>query len=94
MKTTVTRSQKKPAAPLPAGPTHAEIRARAEALWLERGCPHGTDDSIWLEAERQLRQGAKGAMGGLKREQFGSDRLMSELDDLYPSQSGRETTSL
>lgn len=32
-----------------------EIEARAEQIWRQRSCPQGNDESIWLEAERQLR---------------------------------------
>ena len=40
MKTSVTRSQKKPAASVWSGPTHQEVTARAEAIWLGQGLPH------------------------------------------------------
>jgi Protein of unknown function (DUF2934) len=95
MKTTTdTRSQRKTTAPFGSGPAHQEIAARAEAIWLERGCPQGANDEIWLEAERQLRRGAGVALGGLRREGFKSDSVLADLDELYPSPSGRETTSL
>jgi hypothetical protein len=35
-------------------PTTAEIAERAYHLWLERGCPEGSDEQNWLEAEREL----------------------------------------
>jgi hypothetical protein len=35
-------------------PTHEEIAERAHALWIERGCPNGSDEANWLEAEREL----------------------------------------
>jgi hypothetical protein len=35
-------------------PAHAEISERAASIWQERGQPHGQDDEIWLEAEKQL----------------------------------------
>jgi hypothetical protein len=38
-------------------PTHAEITARARALWEAKGRPGGQDDAIWLEAEAQLKKG-------------------------------------
>lgn len=37
----------------------AEISARAERLWHERGCPTGQDDVIWLEAESLLQAEAE-----------------------------------
>jgi hypothetical protein len=101
MKTKVTRSQKKPEVPSGFHPTHGEISARAQALWLQKGCPQGADEEIWLEAERHLRLGAagrlgdgKGALSGLRPGGFRSDSMMSELDQLYPSAAGKATTSL
>lgn len=38
-------------------PTHNEIALQAHELWQDRGCPHGSDTEIWLEAERQLTGG-------------------------------------
>lgn len=35
-------------------PTHDEIARKAYQLWQERGCLHGTDTEIWLEAEHAL----------------------------------------
>jgi hypothetical protein len=42
----------------PAQPTEAEIADRAYQLWMERGCPEGTDQQDWLEAERELQGSA------------------------------------
>jgi hypothetical protein len=41
-----------------AGPTQAEIAARAHQLWLEEGQPHGSDERHWLQAEQELRAAA------------------------------------
>jgi hypothetical protein len=35
--------------------THAQIAERAESIWQQRGCPTGEDESIWYEAEAQLK---------------------------------------
>jgi hypothetical protein len=35
-------------------PSHADIAARAYALWQEEGCQDGRDVEYWLRAERQL----------------------------------------
>jgi Protein of unknown function (DUF2934) len=35
-------------------PTQEEIRQRAYALYLERGCIHGWDKDDWLQAEGEL----------------------------------------
>ena len=39
-------------------PTHEDIAQKAYSLWQERGSLHGTDQEIWLEAERALREPA------------------------------------
>jgi len=36
--------------------THDQIADRAKEVWQQRGCPHGQDEYIWHEAERQLMQ--------------------------------------
>jgi hypothetical protein len=33
---------------------HDRIAMRAYEKWLQRGCPHGTDQQDWLEAEAEL----------------------------------------
>jgi hypothetical protein len=35
-------------------PTHNEIAERAHERWLQRGCPSGSNEEDWLEAEREL----------------------------------------
>ncbi len=37
------------------GVTREQISRRAEELWRQRNCPSGEDESIWLEAESQLK---------------------------------------
>jgi hypothetical protein len=37
------------------GPDIEEIKKRAHELWMERGCPHGSADEDWHQAERELR---------------------------------------
>jgi hypothetical protein len=39
-----------PAAPMP----HEQIAMRAYEKWCQRGCPHGSDQLDWYEAEREL----------------------------------------
>ena len=43
-----------PIHPHPAAPLHEVIAALAYELWLQHGRPDNRDESIWLEAERQL----------------------------------------
>jgi hypothetical protein len=38
----------------PVHPTTEQIAQRAYFIWLERGCPHGTDEQNWADAEREL----------------------------------------
>ena len=37
------------------GPSHDKIAALAYQLWLDRGCPVGSPEQDWLQAEDQLR---------------------------------------
>ena len=37
-------------------PEPEQIEALAYQLWLERGCPNGSDQQDWFQAEDQLRQ--------------------------------------
>ena len=37
------------------GPAHEEIAALAYSLWQARGCPEGTPEEDWLNAERTLK---------------------------------------
>lgn len=84
-------------------PTHLEIAAEAEVLWRQRGCPHGVDNEIWLEAERQLRNvprlakdeaDAIALADPLSRLNKASDDVMGELEELFPSRTGKSETSL
>jgi hypothetical protein len=83
-------------------PTHEEITKHAEGLWLQKGRPESCDEQIWLEAERQLsgapviRKG-KGDLAAslpLSHLDLNTDEVMSELGELFPAPSGKETTSL
>lgn len=38
-------------------PTPEQIKERARLIWEESGRPEGSDERIWLEAERQLAAG-------------------------------------
>jgi hypothetical protein len=37
------------------GPDIEKIKAHAYELWMERGCPHGSSDEDWHQAEREPR---------------------------------------
>jgi hypothetical protein len=39
-------------------PTHDEIAERAHQRWLQNGCPNGSQEKDWLEAERELHDAA------------------------------------
>lgn len=38
---------------------HHEIATRAYDIWVRNGCPHGTADADWYQAERELRAEAE-----------------------------------
>ncbi len=74
-------------------PTHAEISARAQALWRQMGCPDFRDEEIWLEAERELKRSPLPPQVDSSDE--GPEERMEELEASYPDPSTRkETTSL
>jgi hypothetical protein len=37
-------------------PTRAQIAARAHELWTARGCPQGSSEQDWLQAEADLKR--------------------------------------
>lgn len=37
-------------------PQHNEIAARAYELWVQRGCPDGSPQDDWCQAEEELRR--------------------------------------
>ncbi len=39
-------------------PSHNEIAERAHQRWLQNGCPDGSHEEDWLEAERELHDAA------------------------------------
>lgn len=85
-------------------PSHEEIAVRAEALWREMGCPRGCDKHIWLAAERRLHgqlrfereeRDRKALLDQLSLiNNVKMENVMEKLEELYPGQSGKETTSL
>jgi len=55
----LTREKEPPAKSVPAknrpAATHEQIAERARAIWQQRGCPSGEDETIWYAAESQLK---------------------------------------
>jgi len=45
-----------PAESVATPPTHEQIAALAKILWAERGCPEGSPEVDWFQAEQQLRK--------------------------------------
>ena len=39
---------------LPTGPSHSDIAALAYQIWSDRGCPIGSPDEDWFQAEKEL----------------------------------------
>jgi hypothetical protein len=56
--TTAIGDMPNPVKNLESEPSHDEIARRAYQLYQARGCEHGRDWDDWLQAERELRQGA------------------------------------
>jgi len=46
------------------------------------------DEQTWLDAERRL------IRAGRRRGTFTSEKVMGELENLFPSDHGKETTSI
>jgi len=63
-------------------PEHRSIGELAYLLWQARGCPPGTAEKDWLEAEKQLSE----ALGGRPPNDAG--RLAEETDRL-PEEAAR-----
>lgn len=102
LKATVSAQLPSPLANAGLNPSHANIAARAAALWREKGSPQGRDEEMWLEAERQLgaelRQRIERDEIVLADPRFAFNRdsndLMEELNERFPGQTGKEPTSL
>jgi hypothetical protein len=47
----------KPSTPTTTGPQvpHDKIAMRAYEKWVKKGCPQGTDQQDWMEAEAELK---------------------------------------
>ncbi len=55
-------------------PEHRSIGELAYSLWQARGCPEGTAEQDWLDAEKQLRSASTA-----------SDTLDSSLQETFPA---------
>ena len=60
-------------------PEHRSIGELAYHLWQARGCPQGSAERDWLDAERQLRS-AQGANQSRAAESSSSDAVDRSLD--------------
>ena len=60
----------------PTQPTQEDIARQAQRLWLERGCPEGQHEEIWLEAEDQLTNSPFGE--GQKSAPVPTERIKAE----------------
>ena len=73
-------------------PEHRSIGELAYRLWQARGCPEGTAEQDWLEAEKQLRsprpvrgQSSEAVDDSLKSTFPASDPPASHLPDVPPA---------
>jgi hypothetical protein len=57
-------------------PEHRSVGELAYQLWQARGCPDGTAEQDWLDAERQLRAG---------RQTSTSEATDASLKDTFPA---------
>ncbi len=48
------RIQEIPPEPTQQNPTHEQIVSLAHSLWEQRGCPEGSSEVDWFEAEKEL----------------------------------------
>ena len=60
-------------------PEHRTIGELAYRLWQARGCPEGTAEKDWLDAEKQLRSAPDA------RKQTASDITDRSLQDTFPA---------
>ena len=67
-------------------PEHRSVGELAYQLWQDRGCPDGTAEQDWLDAERQLRAGRQGAgRQGAGRQALTSEATDTALKDTFPA---------
>lgn len=78
-------------------PEHRSIGELAYRLWQARGCPDGTAEQDWLEAEKQLEAGravrahsAEAVDDSLKNTFPASDPPASHLPDVPPANAAAQ----
>ena len=64
----------------PLGIDAQAIGRRAHELWLKRGCPTGTPELDWVEAERELRAEALAAEASRSRAAVATSRVVTAGD--------------
>lgn len=65
-------------------PEHRSIGELAYRLWQARGCPEGSAEQDWLDAEKQLRAAAPAADGRTSAA-TASDALDYSLKETFPA---------
>jgi uncharacterized protein (TIGR02271 family) len=70
--------------------THEQIAKRAFEIWQQRGCPPGTEQENWLEAERQFATGAATAAPA-SRTAEGGERIQVREEELQAHKQPVET---
>jgi Protein of unknown function (DUF2934) len=82
------------------GPSHEEIAAPAHLLWHQKGCPHGRDEEIWLEAERGILAGSvrqvpvTETLTASDQDIEDANKIEDRLDELVDPAGSRSATSL
>jgi hypothetical protein len=71
--------------------THAEISARARAIWEQEGRPEGRDKEHWLQAEAELRQESLKDQGG-NNIQSADDSMLRVPEGLAKENGSRKRT--
>jgi len=64
-------------------PEHRSIGELAYSLWQARGCPEGSAERDWLDAEKQLRSAQRA--GDARTESAASDATDRSLQDTFPA---------
>jgi hypothetical protein len=86
----ISKTSTRPVAPV----THEQIAALAHAIWVDRGCPTGSDQDHWFEAKRQLDAQAMIDDRALDPATSDAGKIERELGRITSTPEQRSPTSL